>query len=120
MTFSDYREPSLRLFSQLRILRLEDVVTLNLCLFMHDWCNHKLPDAFDNFFHNNESNVPTRSSVVPKLLLPTKRTEKYGTNNIKYKGSVCYNQNNESLLSSQTNKNTLKNRLTTLLLAAYT
>ena len=87
---------------------------------MHDWCNHKLPNAFDTFFHNNEPNVPTRSTVVSKLLLPTKRTEKYGTNNIKYKGSACYNQNTELLLNPQTSKNTLKNRLTTLLVAAYT
>ena len=120
ITFSDYSEPSLPLFSRLEILRFDDLLKLNMCLFMHEWYNQKLPKAFDKFFHFHRSNVGTRSSDVCKLSLPTKRTDKYGSSNIKYKGAALFNQHNELLLTFSKQKHAFKKAFTTLLLAAYT
>ena len=120
MTFSDYNAPSLGLFSQLEILRLEDLIKLNLCLLMHEWHNYKLPTAFDKFFRYRCSNVGTRSSDVYRLSLPTKCTEKYGSNNIKYIGAALFNQYKELILKFPHQKHAFKKEFSTLLLAAYT
>lgn len=119
ITFSDFHEHTSLLFSQLGILKLKDVIKQNVSLFMHDWCNHKLPNVFEDFFSFHSSAVATRSSTFSMLSLPTRHTEKYGSFNIKYKGAINYNQLCALNIKTNSAKLTFKKTITGLLLASY-
>jgi len=118
MTFSDFREPTSTLFSKFGILKLDGVINMNLHLFMHDWYHLKLPEAFINFF-NFSANSSTRLSALHKLTLPTRRTESYGSSNIKFKGASVYNQLIDLNININKSKNLFKKEIKTLLMAAY-
>ena len=92
MTFSDFSEPTSALFAQLGILKLHDVIVLNLRLFMHDWHNSKIPAALTNFFQIYTTSANTRMGTSHKLALPNRRTEMYGSASIKYKGALDFNK----------------------------
>ena len=51
MTFSSFDEHSTPLFRLLVIMKLSDLVTLHIALFMHKFHNKLLPSYFDNFFN---------------------------------------------------------------------
>ena len=48
--FNDHTEP---LFKHSEILRLNDLYEYQVCLFMHDFLNKKLPQSFDGMFRLN-------------------------------------------------------------------
>ena len=119
ITFTDYKEPTSSLFSQLGILKLEDVIKINFFLFMHDWYHKRLPDVFNNFFHYKLCTKQTRAGDISKLLLPVRRTEKYGTHNIKYQGAVMFNELLNLNISASKSKVVFKKEIKGLLIAGY-
>jgi Reverse transcriptase (RNA-dependent DNA polymerase) len=119
ITFSDFKDPTSPLFSQLRIPKLNDVIKINLCLFMHDWLNHNLPRVFDGFFNRTCTHSITRANTLPKLTLPFKRTEKYGSRNIKYNGAAIYNILCNLNIKTSNSKSSFKQEITTLLMSSY-
>ena len=119
ITFSDHSTPTSEIFSRTDILKLEDVITLNLCLFIHDWHHKRLPSAFDDFFLIYSSNKVTRSNKVSKLSIPITKTEMYGHNNMKHKGAVMYNQLRDRNISISSSRSAYRNEIRSLLVAAY-
>ena len=119
ITFTDYKEPTSSLFSQLGILKLEDVIKINFFLFMHDWYHKRLPDVFNNFFHYKLCTKKTRAGDISKLLLPVRRTEKYGTHNIKHQGAVMFNELLNLNISASKSKVAFKKEIKGLLIAGY-
>ena len=58
-------------------------------------------------------------SATHKLALPTRRTELYGSNNIKFKGASAYNQLVDLNIDIIKSKIPFKKEVKTLLMAAY-
>ena len=50
MTFSNFDEPSSPLCKSLNIIKLSDLVTFNLAVFMLKYHNQLLPAVFNDFF----------------------------------------------------------------------
>lgn len=123
ISFSGYNNPSPHstsyLFSRLGILKLEDVIKLRLCLFMHDWQWMKLPRSFDKFFKFYCPPIRTRMSEAAKLSVPARRTEMYGSNNIKSKGAVLYNHLHDLNINLNKPKAIFTKEIKSLMLAAY-
>ena len=69
MSFSELHESSSPLFKKWKILKIEDIVEIQNCVFVHSFLKGKLPKSFENFFlrcsdvHTN----PTRFSNAESL-----------------------------------------------------
>ena len=50
MTFSKFHEHSSSIFKRLNIVKLPDLVTLSIAVFMYKFHNRPLPLVFDTFF----------------------------------------------------------------------
>ena len=50
LTFSKFREHSSPIFKCLDIVKLADLVFLNIAVFMYNFHNRRLPSVFDTFF----------------------------------------------------------------------
>ena len=50
ISFSDFRASSFPIFKAMKILRLEDVITLQNCSFVHDFVKNKLLTCFNDYF----------------------------------------------------------------------
>ena len=50
MTFSKFREHSSPIFKRLNIVKLPDLVFLNIAVLMYKFHNRRLPPVFDTFF----------------------------------------------------------------------
>ena len=68
ITFSDFDGHTSPLFSQLKLLKLQDHIKLQTLYFMHQFFTSKLPKTFDSFFiktsdkHNVNTRFVTRST----------------------------------------------------------
>ena len=51
ITFSDFDAHTSPLFSQLKLLKLQDHIKLQTLYFMHQFFHDKLPKVFDYFFY---------------------------------------------------------------------
>ena len=92
MTFSSFDEHSIPLFRLLAIIKLSDLVTLHIALFMYKFHNKLLPSYFDTFFNSvlNIHNYNTRSAANQSYYLPRARTN-YGIFNIRFQGPKVWN-----------------------------
>ena len=92
MTFSSFDEHSTPLFRLLAIIKLSDLVTLHIALFMYKFHNKLLPSYFDTFFNSvlNIHNYNTRSAANQSYYLPRARTN-YGIFNIRFQGPKVWN-----------------------------
>ena len=92
MTFSSFDEHSTPLFRLLAIIKLSDLVTLHIALFMYKFHNKLLPSYFDTFFNSvlNIHNYNTQSAVNQSYYLPRARTN-YGIFNIRFQGPKVWN-----------------------------
>ena len=71
-----------------RILKLQDFVRLQNCLFTHDHLNNSLPTCFDDYYFKLNDiyiNLQTRNSNLCCLFSLSKNTTKYGLNSITQK-----------------------------------
>ena len=65
ITFSDFRANTSPLFKELKILKLNDHIILENCLFVYDSLKKKIPRCFKNYFTKLEDvnpNISTRNS----------------------------------------------------------
>ena len=87
MTFSKFHEHSSPIFKHLNIVKLPDLVFLNIAVFMYKFHNRRLPSVFDTFFTqvNKRHNYNTRSASNMFYTLPKVKTN-YGIFNIRLKG----------------------------------
>ena len=85
ITNSSYRSPTDSLFSQLKILKISDIHTIQTAIFMHKYTFNRLPSVFDNFFipNSNIHSYPTRNSSGyhlenPRIILAQKSLKHHG------------------------------------------
>ena len=86
ISFSDFRAEVNPLYSSKGILKLEDHIRLQNCLFVYDFLNKNLPECFDDYFHKlNEiytEDINTINSELGCLFTPYMSTARYGLQSI--------------------------------------
>ena len=82
ITFSDFNSHTNALFTDLKILKVDDIIKLNLLKFIYDFNHDLLPSDLSNIFIYNSDihNYNTRSTVIQGLFIPEMSTTNYGTN----------------------------------------
>ena len=92
MTFSKFHEHSSPIFKHFKIVKLPDLVFLDIALFMYKFHNRCLQSVFDTFFTqvNKRHDYNTRSSSNMFYTLPKVKTN-YGIFNIRFKGPKVWN-----------------------------
>ena len=95
-----YASLSSPLFKLLNIIKLHDLVTLHIAIFMFKFHNHLLPSVFNTYFtavdHIHKYN--TGSAAGKSYYLPRARTN-YGKFNIRFQGSKIWNSIAEDVKS---------------------
>ena len=84
ITFADFQASSDPIFKYLKILKLQDFITLQNCLFVHDSLNDNLPLSFDNYFKSvtDVHTIDTRSAALGCLFVTHANSTKFGLNSI--------------------------------------
>ena len=82
MNFAQTNSPSNCLFMNSRILKINDQISLNTCLFTHKALNSKLPSCFDDWFvfSRDSHHYHTRHSNLGTLCLNNVNSRFYGKN----------------------------------------
>ena len=114
--FKEYNSPSKPLYISSGILKFNDQIKLENCLFVYDFLKNNLPDCFEDFFHKLSSvyvHHETRRSALGALFVPLTNTTKYGINSITYKSVQCWNHVTGLLKSdlTQLTRKNVKNKL---------
>ena len=78
--FTDFNAHTDPLFKDLKVLKIQDYVILQNCLFVHDHLSKKLPDCFANYFEtlSDVHGKSTKASDLGCLFIPHFRTSKFG------------------------------------------
>ena len=134
ITFSDFRAHTNALFKENKILKFQDRVTLDNCLFVYDSLKNKLPRCFKGYFKTLEetysSNVRTRNSKSGCLALSSANSTKYGLKSFKRTAITAWNDftklfrenqviNNENVTLLQLSRSELKKSIITHFLDSY-
>ena len=84
MTFSDFRAHSEPLFKDLKILKVEDNIFMQNCLFVYDYFHGNLPKSFNNIFTKAEDthSIFTRNANDGIIVPPSYNSTNYGLNSI--------------------------------------
>ena len=84
ISFSDFHADAFPIYKANNILRLTDFVSLQNCLFVHDYLNNNLPFCFKNYFRTIHviHGKGTRSQQLGLLFVPHFSTKKYGLSSI--------------------------------------
>ena len=120
ITFSDFNAHSSPLFAAMQILKLEDQIFLQNCLFVHDVLTGKAPICFNDYFKRCDEvhSMNTKSATLGCLFVCNSGTIQYGINSITAKCVSDWNIITKSLnldllsLSRVTLKTMLKNQCT--------
>ena len=85
ITFSNLGTPMNNIYKNFKILKFDDYIHLQNCLFMHKFTTHELPKTFNNHFKllKNRHNHNTRAAESNMINVPLVNTHKYGTLSIK-------------------------------------
>ena len=92
ITFTSFHEHSCPVFRKLNIIKLDDLISYHIAVFMYRFKNSLLPSAFDAFF-STLSEIPhynSRSAAKQSYCLPKARTN-YGKFNIRFQGPKIWN-----------------------------
>ena len=100
--FAEFDAPSSPLFKNLKVLKIQDFVKLQNCLFVHDYLNNTLPCCFDNHFQTLAAvhGKLTKASELGCLYVPHSRTTKFG---LKSFSRICIDTWNFLTLRLDTN-----------------
>ena len=97
ITFSKFDKHSSPLFKQTKILKLFDLIKIQISLFMYKFHNNRLPTVFDSFFiktikiHKNKTRLSTRQAYA----LPKTRTNYIFS--MKFTGAKIWNEIDKDL-----------------------
>ena len=113
--FSDFNSHTNALFTDLTILKVDDIIKLNLLKLIYDFNHDLLPSDVSNIFMYNSDihNYNTRSTVIQGLFIPEISTTNYGTISIKYQGPLIWNELSRTLPSINNEHSTIKFKNTT-------
>ena len=92
ISFKDRTEPSDPLCANHKILKLQNIITLNNCLFIYDQLCDNLPNTFSNYFKLLKNQH--RHNTIEPFTLNVQRvnTQTYGSNSIKIKAIKDWNK----------------------------
>ena len=84
ISFSDFHADPNPIYKALKILKLEDLITLQNILFVYDFLKTTLPTCFDSYFSkmSDMRSIRTKGSELECLFTPYFATTKYGLNSI--------------------------------------
>ena len=110
ITFSKFDEHSSPIFKSLNIIKLFDLVTLSIAIFMFKFKKKLLPSIFNTLFITVNEVHNYRSAAKQSFYLPKARTN-YGLFNIRFRGPKLWNSISEEikLFSLRKFKNKFKN-----------
>ena len=94
VNFKDFNDNANPLYTKNNILKLQDLIRLQNCLFVHDYLNGSLPACFKDYYFKLDYlyfNVQTRNANLGCLFSPGKNTTKYGLNSITQKSINSWN-----------------------------
>ena len=103
ITYSEFTEHIGPLFSELKLLKVKDIVSLTKLPFMFDFINENVPDELKTIFVINRSihSYETRSSMV--FHIPKAKTSRFGLNTLRYDGANLWNKFYHALLYKEPN-----------------
>ena len=106
ISFSDFHADPNPTYKSLKILKLEDSITLQNILFVYDFFKKTLPSCFDSYFTrlSDVHDFNTVNSDLGCLFTPYLSTTRYGLNSLTRK---CINSWNEASRLLKTNLATL-------------
>ena len=121
--FADFRDEAGPLYKNNKILKLDDQVTTQNCIFVLDYFKKNLPQCFNTYFTkiNDVHNIQTISSGLGCLYLPHFASTKYGINSITRKCIVDWNHFTRYFNTDLTyyTRSKLKERLSSYFLNKY-
>ena len=123
--FADYRADVNPIYASKSILKLEDNIKMQNCLFVYDFLNKNLPECFDNYFQRLEEiyteDITTINSELGCLYTPFVATTKYGLQSITRQCIKSWNFFTKELNTdlSKLSRSVLKNRITSHFIALY-
>ena len=84
ISFADFHSNADPIYKTLNILKLNDFISMQNCLFVYDDLNENLPSCFDNYFKSIHEvhTLGTRASNLGCLFTTQINTTKYGLNSI--------------------------------------
>ena len=100
ITFSDFRADTNPMYSDLKILKLEDQIVLQNCLFVHDALDDSSPICFRNYFKQLKEihTFSTRSAALGCLFVSHSGTIRFGINSITNKCISNWNDITKTLM----------------------
>ena len=121
--FTDFNAHTDPLFKDLKILKLQDNVKIQNCLFVYDFLNNNLPDCFQNYFSplSDLQDIKTKACELGCLFIPHVRTTKFGLKSItrKYIDSWNYFSFKLNISLKDISRFELKKKLTDYLINLY-
>ena len=114
MTFSEFRAHSEPLFKDLEILKFVDNLTLNNCIFVHDYLRGQLPQSYVKTFTriDNTHSTDTRQACTGMLINPPCNSVNFGIKSI-YKKCI-YSWNKITADINHIQKSKVVNKLKTI------
>ena len=125
ISFADFRADENPLYAKNSILKLEDQIKLQNCLFVFDFLHKRLPESFDNYFQKLDEiyteDITTINSELGCLFTPFKFTAKYGLQSITRKCVDSWNFFTRELNTdlSKLSRPVLKGKISSYLLNKY-
>ena len=89
ISFASFRSPAGPLYSNLKILPLEQQLFLQRTVFMHSVHYKNLPFVFNDYCHQPNHSYPTRYATSSNYVLPLSSTNR-GQNSIKFAGPKAW------------------------------
>ena len=101
MTFSIFDEHTSPLFQKFNIIKLHDLVSYHIAVFMYRFKNCLIPPVFDAFFSkvSDIHHYNTRSAAKQSYYLPRVRTN-YGKFSIRFQGPKIWNSIDDHIKSA--------------------
>ena len=99
MSFNGRNDSTNPLFKKLEIMKLEDILLYNNCIFAYDQINENLPENFKDFFSTaeNQHNYNTRGTTNKTIIKTTINSTTYGLNSTQYRAASMWNQISKNL-----------------------
>ena len=93
ISFSDFEAAADPLYKEYKILKLKNFISLQNCLFVHDFFHNKLPHCFSNYFQvlSEVHSRTTKNLSLDCIFVPHSMTVKYGISSITRHSISCWN-----------------------------
>ena len=123
ISFSDFHADANPIYKELKILKLEDFISLQNALFVHDFLKKKLPICFDDYFKKADQvhSIGTKGAKLGCLFVPSVSTIKYGIQSITRQSILSWNTLCKDLHANLADfsRSVAKKKITTHFLHSY-